>query len=248
MIENAVETDFNPEDSAGTFDNWDPNVSITAHVPENIRKKILEDKFVDFGTLLDASSVQNDSVLSLVNGRICIKPQAQKKIEDIDVWSDAFAIYVAIYTSRFPNASASLMQYFANIKHLHRVKGNWISYDQSFRRHRAISGSPWDKLNSDLWMKNLSPPVSNLNLSKHRTNQPFPKKRGSIPLGFCFAYNKGLHHPVPFESCRYKHQCSKCSGLHPASECRRGSTVRQNQSARTTPTTAPTKVPPNTGK
>lgn len=79
MITAGIETDDSISMHEITF-QWDPNVPLTSHVSETIRRKIIDDKYVDIATLMNNSEAgAKESILTVVNGKICIKQKKTPK-------------------------------------------------------------------------------------------------------------------------------------------------------------------------
>ena len=97
--------------------------SCHARAPAKIRSKIIQNEFVDFGSLLvnpafedkfriTLQPSQEDSSLSLA-----LEPvNKARRITSIDLWLQAFHMYVGIFTAQYPHEAPGLMKYGATIQ------------------------------------------------------------------------------------------------------------------------------------
>ncbi|KAK6181459.1 hypothetical protein SNE40_009304 [Patella caerulea] len=124
----------------------------------------------------------------------------------LDVWTDAFLVYMAIYLTAHPSRLAAS-----------RGEG-WVEYDQQFRYKRALDpSSSWAVVDYELWL---------LTMSRQYTNKTLPSFK---PAGRCFDFNnRGF---CLKQQCKYQHCCIICRGPHPGSSC----SNRENQQGRSTP-------------
>jgi hypothetical protein len=72
---------------------------LAVHLPQSLKDKILNDQYVDFGSLLyhdPAKSQQNHVVFE--NGVIQVKQNTKEQtITNISQWIDAFTIFALVY-------------------------------------------------------------------------------------------------------------------------------------------------------
>ena len=115
---------------------------IDSQISAKIKEKIWNEEFVDFGSLLSNPgqdkyqiSVQNSAAGNPAS--FCLEPVARpKKIISIDVWQEAFHIFVVVYTQRNPHEAPSLMKYGQIIRDLAIRGQNWRFYNENFRHLR----------------------------------------------------------------------------------------------------------------
>ena len=81
-------------------------------------------------------------------------------------------------------------------------------------RQAHRSALHWDRIHDELWLKSnqVTQPRSFQPMSQGRV----PGKVNTTPKGYCFRFHKGRK-CAP--GCAYKHQCYKCEGSHPVSNC-----------------------------
>ncbi len=210
-----------------------PSFSRGDLVSPAIKEKIFADKFIDFGSLL-SKQMSNDenpeiTIARDATGAVILKEKEKTfKINSFDQWSKAFTIFVAVYTSKSPDCAPALMEYWGNVKELATVGGNWLLYDERFRKlkaeHRQMS---WKTIHTEIWTQCTS--IARTNFTKKDSfSRPFRNK--GIPKGFCFPFHRGRDCPAPsHEKCHFSHQCPLCNkGKHPSSKCR---STRTSQSS-----------------
>ena len=86
------------------------NLSIDARVTAKIRSKIIQNEFVDFGSLLVNPAFEDKFRITLQpfqegsSPSLALEPvNKAKRITSIDVWLQAFHVYVGIFTARYPS-------------------------------------------------------------------------------------------------------------------------------------------------
>ena len=116
------------------------NLPIDARVPAKVRGKILQSEFVDFGTLLVNPAFEDKFQITLQPSQegsspsLALEPVNKAKwITSIDVWLQAFHVYVGIFTEQYPHEAPGLMKYGATIQDLAARAHNWRFYDENFR-------------------------------------------------------------------------------------------------------------------
>ena len=200
---------------------YTPNVlskasnQLGANVSQSLKQKIASGEYIDLALLLSnsssTSSNENQKV-AFVQGELVIQPkQSHKKITTVELWTDAFIIYMSIFCSAHPGKVNEFLKYM----HLIRLGANrspfgWQSYDEQFRLR--ASQNPlisWAEIDSELWLiymygsVGIPPtPVNNNNNSK---------------VYKCYAYN--FDGQCSRFNCPYSHCCVKCFGQHPVKSC-----------------------------
>ena len=99
--------------------------SCHARVPAKIRSKIIQNEFVDFGSLFVHPAFEDKFRITLQPSQegsspsLALEPvNKAKRITSIDVWLQAFHVYVGIFTAQSPHEAPGLMKYRATIKDL----------------------------------------------------------------------------------------------------------------------------------
>jgi hypothetical protein len=213
MIEQEVRTVTPPPSfstTAGEHIFINPDCIIVNQVPQSIKEKIWSNQYIELQNLLKKDLGQDSGFkqqIQVVNGELVISPagnsSTSKLIDKIEVWTDAFLIFICIYVQKHPNQTINIMQYLANIRLAATKHIGWSAYDAKFRL--KMSNDPnqkWETIDPCLWMLYVQP-IQNFQLqSGHKRCFSFNNK------GFC---NERL--------CSYAHKCIKCLGDHPALYC-----------------------------
>ena len=90
----------------------------------------------------------------------CLEPVSRpKKIMSIEVWQQAFNIFVGLYTQKHPHEAPALMKYGQTIRDLAASGQNWRFYDENFRflRRAQANRVPWGSIHSELWLRSQFP-------------------------------------------------------------------------------------------
>ena len=193
------------------------NLPIDARVPAKIRSKIIQNEFVDFGSLLVHPAFKDKFHITLQPSQegstplLSLEPLIKtKRITSIDVWLQAFHVYVGIFTAQRPHEAPGLIKYGATIQDLAARGHNWCYYDENFRflRQSQATSLPWGTIHWELWLK------SQIN-TKKSISAPGVAKAHDVPRRYFFKFHRGGH----CSGCSFKHSCSKCDGPHRAINC-----------------------------
>ena len=117
-----------------------------SHVDETLQKRIINHEFIDFRHLLprDRVSVEEDQRMELVNrnGLTYWSPVIDREIgviSNFHKWETAFRVFSNIYTMKYPNKAAELIQY-CHVIHTASLTYVWENvyfYDKEFRIHMS---------------------------------------------------------------------------------------------------------------
>ena len=176
---------------------------IDARIPAKIRSKIVQNEFVAFGSLLVHPAFEDKFRITLQPSQegsspsLALEPvNKAKRITSIDVWLQAFHVYVGIFTAQYPHEAPGLMKYGATIQDLAARGHNWRYYDENFRflRQSQATSLPWGTIHWELWLK-----------SQINANKSIPAtgvaKNLDVPRGYCFKFHKGGY----CAGCSFKH-------------------------------------------
>ncbi len=109
-------------------------------LPDKLRRKILDVNFVDMSELLPEVWMSEDEETPMFRSVLMMLPKKRAgPITDIMLWSQCFASYVAIISSKFPSATPELLSYMAMIiKCARDYEGiAWAQYDRNFRKAKC---------------------------------------------------------------------------------------------------------------
>ena len=162
-------------DTSSHFSNNHDAIPLGTSVPASLRGKILANEYIPFGQLLNPVS-SSDYTVNIVNNTMQLNLQQRSKgIFNIDMWSQAFAIYCTIYLEGHSDQAIPLIKYGYNIREMARQYPlyAWRNYDEAFRQARSVTGWPWDIISNELYIKSVSQALAN------NTTQRFNNNSGS---------------------------------------------------------------------
>ena len=155
------------------------SVPLGSLVDERVKSKIWGKQFVDLGLLVSTPKSQTTLLVDPIMGtsQVHVKDQPTAKIYNIEQWTDALLMYVAIYTQRFPNEIQDILKYMQLIRSLGTTVQPrvFVAYDNDFRKSRAINSMPWSHLHPELYHK----VTSNAHIA---TNPTFLPKRSESTI------------------------------------------------------------------
>ena len=118
-----------------------------ARIPAKIRSKIIQTEFVDFGFLLVHPAFEDKFRITLKPSQegsspsLALEPvNKAKRITSIDVWLQAFHVYVGIFTAQYPYEAPGLMKYGATIQDLAAIIGVIMMKTAPFSGHLSSLG------------------------------------------------------------------------------------------------------------
>ena len=207
-------------------------IVVSAHLDDNMIKKIQEGLYVDFGKLLprDKIVVEEDTRLEMVvrNGRTFWSPVSNSvSINSFSRWEQAFRVFANIYTKANPARAAELIEY-NHVIHtisLSYVWDNVYSYDREFRLHMARNPQhSWTIILQQAWSLRLRDRLPVGSIPNYGTNNPGGRPGNKIGEP-CRHFNRGRCNYGT--NCKYEHRCSYCFKYgHGAVNCRKASTDR----------------------
>ena len=165
-----------------------------------LKKKIWDDVFIDFGSLLSNPVTDNKFQLSVKTSSDGLAPSLSldpvtkpQKVASVSVWMSAFRIFVGVYTQKYPHESPALMKYGDIVQDLADRGHNWRFYDENFRflRQNERSALPWGNVHWELWLRSqysTNKPAGSVQRAGVSANKP---PFLNIPRGHCFKFHKG---------------------------------------------------------
>lgn len=188
--------------------------ALGSHVSQSNKNKIINGEYLDLSQLLE-NTVKNErqeNQIVMVDGVLTAKERSKRSITTIEVWTDAFIVYISIYSAVHAAKLQGLLKYMHDIRlGASRIRGlGWKDYDEQFRL--KMSSNPtksWEEIDQELWLLYM------VSTSSELKNNPHGFTKTSVNK--CYNYNyKGMCDRTP---CTYKHICFKCSGNHPFFAC-----------------------------
>ena len=228
-------------------------------LPKQLLDKIHRWEYVDLVDLLPSTSSHDASIPEPSSPRFLLFPGCEfvrhkkRQIANIADWIQAFTVYVAAMSTKYPEATLDLLAYqLTIIKASQQYDGlYWRAYDTHYRVNAAASGNrKWAKLDTDLYTRfftgrarelqvcNICDSSSHTAVScplklrkqplseagKPNTSSTWGDKRRKVwPADICAEFNAK---GMCFfkDKCKYRHSCGICGGRHPAKSCSHGTT------------------------
>ena len=143
------------------------SIPADARVPLKLKTKIWEEQYIDFGSLLVTPVHYGRYQLTLQHldegsaPSLTLEPFAKpKKISTFDSWLQAFHVFVAVYSSKHPQAAPGLMKYGSIIQDLATKGHNWRYYDENFRLLRQSPSTAVSIGSFGSWPRTVPSPVN----------------------------------------------------------------------------------------
>ena len=195
------------------------SVPLGSLVEPKIKAKIGAGQFVELDSLVGEFS-ESPVLIFDVNNRnpsVQMRDNVSRRIFNVGQWTDAFLVYVAIYTECHPTEVASILKYVQLVRSMAASARNnmFIAYDRDFRKLRAHNNMPWDVIHQELYMA-----LSHRNQNVSHNPRPTQGNNGKQPFrgGVCYAFASSGR--CRRNNCPYSHACSKCGGNHhPKAPC-----------------------------
>ena len=194
------------------------SVPLGSVVDSKLKARIWAGHYIELDLLL--GRVVDNPVLifdiRLQQSSVQTREQAQHRITNISQWTDAFLVFMAIYTERFPTEVASVLKYVQLMRTMaFTTKSNiFLAYDRDFRKLRAHNNMPWNVLHHELFFLLTSRAHHAPSVQQ---KMGFPQRKQPFRAGLCYAFVSTGHCRKPL--CPYKHACPPCGGNHPKSHC-----------------------------
>lgn len=136
--------------------------NLSSNVSQNLKAKIISSVYIDLALLLGNTSLHEDAEKQICfneKGELITKgySKANAKINSISKWTDAFIVYICIYTTAHPNSFQGLLKYMHGVRlgasRCNEGDNGWKKYDEQFRLRRSVDTSiSWSKIDYELWL------------------------------------------------------------------------------------------------
>ena len=129
------------------------SVPLGSLVDRKVKAKIWAGQFVELDTLVGEFSESPVLIFDTQNRNPSVQmcENVSRRIFNVAQWTDAFLVYVAIYTECHPTDVASILKYVQLVRSMAASARNnmFIAYDRDFRKLRAHNNMPWDVIHQE---------------------------------------------------------------------------------------------------
>ena len=132
--------------------------NVGCSVPAAIRQKVMNGEFIELAHLLSKPIPLTDQSIhfTVINGELVLKPKVPNvNIQDIGQWTDAFIVFIYLYTTVHTDCTQWLLKYMQSVRlRANRFGGQgWKSDDEQFRLRKAQDPSKsWEQIDQELWV------------------------------------------------------------------------------------------------
>ena len=124
-------------------------------VTDSIMQDIWDEKYIDFNCLLEKSDDTEQGLIIKYSQPgeplTLVPPKGKSQIGSVKQWGQAFDVFHSVYSRRYPHQTHNLLTYAATVKDLAAQGGDYLRYDQEFRRARSRYGIPWEVPENIMW-------------------------------------------------------------------------------------------------
>ena len=130
-----------------TLPNPVPSIHATlgAHVSQTHKNKIINGEYIDLALLLENTTIseKQEKQVVIIDGVLSTRDKTKQIINTISKWTDAFIVYISIYSSAHPSKNQALLKYMHIVRlGATRVRGlAWQIYDEQFRLKMSIDST-----------------------------------------------------------------------------------------------------------
>ena len=121
-------------------------------IPAKLTERIRRGEFIDMSDLLP--EFWPDQKAEEGTAKRANRLSAKKRVQDINVWLQCYAIYVGVIAAKSPEMVPELMAYMISILRASQEYEGlaWATYDAAYRRQAAATGhKQWSKVNPSLY-------------------------------------------------------------------------------------------------
>jgi hypothetical protein len=122
-------------------------------VDSQTRLKIVSGEFVNLSNLLVRNSDHQAQIASILSvdkkGQIISQPKQAKQITTIERWTDAFILFIAIYSAAHPEKYLQILKYMHDVRLGAEKSQGWLNYYEQFRLRMVTNPyMDWDKVDT----------------------------------------------------------------------------------------------------
>ena len=199
------------------------NTSLISGIPDSVRIRIWEFRYIDLAVLIHRQDTSFGVGFETgeVGPEMVFRHKQSRAVQTLEEWDKAFARFHAIMIKRHPQLSEALIAHHQQVKKVAANRGDWMAYDEAFRRGVADGSIKWGQMNAGLLMDAMlfSKPGPAPNRGQAPQKNKGPKtSQHYVPAGFCFALHKGGD--CTRSGCTWNHSCPQCNRGHSLRNCR----------------------------
>ena len=151
------------------------SVPLGSLLDPKIKAKNWAKQYVDLELLVGETTYKTTFMLDPATSKtfVNVKDQATQKMSTIDQWSDAFVVFIAVYTQQHPSETAAILKYLQIICTMASNSRNqvFLAYDQDFRKLRVFNLMPWYHLHTEMFFALSRKAIGNTSPQSSRENR-----------------------------------------------------------------------------
>ena len=191
-------------------------------ISHQVKEKIIKGEYIEMSSLLEKNQYENgEQTVSVVNGELVIQKIRKQKINNVEVWTDAFINFIGVFCSVHKDRCNELLKYMYTIRlGAKRLAGHgWVHYDEQFRLRKALNpSSSWAVVDTELWLLYMNNSGKTYGSGgAFNIGNSTAVNRGGPGGSKCYAFNYGGYCHRQF--CIYNHTCLRCEGSHSLVNC-----------------------------
>ena len=121
-------------------------------IPEKLTERICRCEYIDMSDLLPEFWL--DQKAEEGTAKRANRSTAKKRVQDINVLLQCYAVHIGVMATKFPNMVPELMLYMISILRASQEYEGlaWATYDAAYHQQATATGhKQWSKLNSSLY-------------------------------------------------------------------------------------------------
>ena len=191
-------------------------------ISHQVKENIIKGEYVEMSSLLEKNQYENgEQTVSVVNGELVVQKIRKQKINNVEVWTDAFINFIGVFCSVHKDRCNELLKYMYTIRlGAKRLAGHgWVHYDEQFRLRKALNpSSSWAVVDTELWLLYMNNSGKTYGSGgAFNIGNSTAVNRGGPGGSKCYAFNYGGYCHRQF--CIYNHTCLRCEWSHSLVNC-----------------------------
>ena len=179
-------------------------------ISNQVKETIIKGEYIEMSSLLEKNQYENrEQTVSIVNGELLVQTIRKQKINNVEVWTDAFINFIDVFCPVHKNRCNELLKYMHTIRlGAKRLAGHdWVHYDEQFRLRKALNpSSSWAVVDTELWLLYMNNSGKTYGSGgAFNIGNSTAVNRGGPGGSKCYAFNYGGYCHRQF--CIYNHTC-----------------------------------------